>query len=48
MMPDLGAYAFEILMSYGISLGLLAALIGLSIWQGRRVKVALKRIEKNG
>ncbi|MCK0120805.1 heme exporter protein CcmD [Loktanella sp. F6476L] len=48
MMPDLGAYAFEILMSYGISLGLLGGLIGLSIWQGRRVKAALERIEKNG
>jgi heme exporter protein D len=48
MMPDLGKYAFEILMSYGISLGLLAGLIGLSLVQARRVKAALHRIEKNG
>lgn len=47
-MPDLGSYAFEILMSYGLSLGLLGGLIGLSLWQGRRVKAALERIENNG
>jgi heme exporter protein CcmD len=47
MMPDLGAYAFEIFMSYGISLGLLGGLIGLSIVQARRVKAALERIENN-
>lgn len=47
-MPDLGKYAFEILMSYGLSLGLLAVLIGGSVWQARRVKVALARIENDG
>ena len=47
-MPDLGAYAFEILMSYGISLGLLGALIGLSIAQARKIKTALERIENDG
>lgn len=47
-MPDLGKYAFEILMSYGLSLGLIGALIGISIWQSRRTKAALKRIENNG
>jgi len=48
MMPDLGTYAFEILMSYGISFGLLAALVGVSVLQSKRVKVALQRVEKNG
>ena len=47
-MPDLGPYAFEILMSYGISLGLLAALIGLSLLQSRKMKAALERIENDG
>jgi len=48
MMPDLGTYAFEILMSYGISLGLLGALVGVSALQSKRVKVALQRVENNG
>ena len=47
-MPDLGNYAFEILMSYGLSLGLLVALIGISIWQAGKVKAALERIENDG
>lgn len=47
-MPDLGRYAFEILMSYGISFGLLGALIGISLWQSRQMKIALERIENNG
>ena len=46
-MPDLGPYAFEILMSYGISLGLLVGLIGLSILQARKMKAALERIEND-
>lgn len=47
-MPDLGKYAFEILMSYGLSLGLLAGLIGFSLWQSRKIKAALERIENDG
>lgn len=47
-MPDLGTYAFEILMSYGISLGLLGALICVSILQSKRVKAALQQVENNG
>lgn len=47
-MPDLAPYAFEILMSYGIALGLLATLIGLTIMQARRIKAALERIENDG
>ncbi len=47
-MPDLGKYAFEVLTSYGISLGLIAALVVISWGQSRRVKAALERIEKDG
>ena len=47
-MPDLGKYAFEILMSYGISLTLLAALVGLSWAQARRVKARLEKVETHG
>lgn len=47
-MPDLGPYAFEILMSYAISLGLLGGLIGLSVVQARKIKTALERIENDG
>lgn len=46
-MPDLGKYAFEILMSYGISIGLIAVLVALSWRQSRRVKAQLQEIEKN-
>lgn len=48
MMPDLGTYAFEVLTSYGISLGLIGALILISWRQSRKVKAALQGIEKDG
>ncbi|MEL6571420.1 MAG: heme exporter protein CcmD [Pseudomonadota bacterium] len=47
-MPDLGDYAFEILMSYGISIALLIAIIGVSWVQARRAKAALQEIERDG
>lgn len=47
-MPDLGKYAFEILMSYGVSIALIAALVLLSLVQSRRVKAALQKVEDNG
>lgn len=47
-MPDLGTYAFEILMSYAISLALLAALVAASWMQARRVKALLQKVENNG
>ena len=47
-MPDLGKYAFEILMSYGVSIALIAALVLLSWAQSRRVKAALQKVEDNG
>jgi heme exporter protein D len=45
MMPDLGKYAFAVLSSYGASLGLLAGIVVLSVWQGRRVKRQLAEVE---
>ncbi len=51
MMPDLGKYAGAVLGAYGISLLLLAAIVGLSLWQSRRMKRRLDEAEarhKNG
>lgn len=45
MMPDLGKYAFAVLASYGASLGLLVAIVALSVWQGQRVKRQLAEVE---
>ncbi|MBL8560754.1 MAG: heme exporter protein CcmD [Gemmobacter sp.] len=45
MMPDLGKYAFAVLASYGVSLTLLAALVGWSVWRYRAVKAALEAAE---
>lgn len=46
MMPELGKYAFAVLASYGVSLVLLVAVVGLSLWQGARVKRALAEVEE--
>ena len=52
MMPDLGKYAVTVLSSYGATLVLLAAIIGLTLWRGARVRRQLNEIEerrsKNG
>jgi heme exporter protein D len=51
MMPDLGPYATYVTLAYVVSLGLLAALVALSVWQGKRVKRQLAEAEarrKNG
>jgi heme exporter protein D len=45
MMPDLGKYAFTVLAAYGVSLGLLAGIVGLSLAQARRMKRRLKAAE---
>lgn len=45
MMPDLGKYAFAVLASYGASLALLVAIVGLSLWRGSRVKAQLREVE---
>ncbi len=45
MMPDLGRYALEVLASYGVSLGLLAALVVLTLWRAARVRAELHEVE---
>lgn len=44
-MPDLGKYAGAVLGSYGATLALLAALVALSLWQHRRARRLLDRVE---
>ncbi len=45
MMPELGKYAVAVVSSYGVSLGLLALLVVLTLWQGRRIKRQLDAVE---
>ena len=45
MMPDLGKYAFAVLGSYAVTAVLIAALVGLSLWQAARMKRALAEVE---
>jgi heme exporter protein D len=44
-MPDLGKYAVAVLGSYAVTALLLAALVGLSLWQSARMKRALAEVE---
>jgi heme exporter protein D len=44
-MPDLGTYAFAVLGSYGATILLLAALVGVSLWRGVRMRRALREVE---
>ncbi len=46
MMPDLGAYAFEVALAYGGSFVILIAIIGLSVLQSMRAKRLLDEIER--
>lgn len=46
MMPDLGKYADAVIWSYISTIGLLLALVALSVWQGRKVKRALAEMEQ--
>ena len=45
MIPDLGKYAVAVLSSYGASLGLLFAIVVLSVVQSRKVKRQLADVE---
>ena len=45
MIPDLGKYQDAVLSAYGLSLVLLAAIIGLSVWRARAVKRQLDETE---
>lgn len=46
MMPDLGKYAGAVMWSYLASIGLIAAVVAYSLWQGARVKRALREVEE--
>ncbi|SFJ56716.1 heme exporter protein CcmD [Jannaschia pohangensis] len=41
-MVDLGKYAADILLSYGLTILLIAGLIGQSVWAARRARKALE------
>lgn len=45
MMPDLGKYEGTVLAAYGATLVLLALIIGLTLWRGRRVRRQLEEQE---
>ena len=45
-MPDLGAYAAEVLSAYAVSGVLLAAVVGISVLQARRAKARLEDVER--
>lgn len=44
-MPELGKYAAEVLWSYGLTLGLIGALVVWSLLRGGRVRRALDEAE---
>lgn len=44
-MPDLGKYAVEVSLAYGVSAVLLIGVVVLSVAQARRVKRALDEAE---
>ncbi len=46
MMPDLGKYAFAVLSSYGVALGLIGVLVALSVARSRKVRAELAKIEE--
>ena len=45
MMPDLGKYAVEVALAYGVSITLIAVILVLSVLRSRRVQRQLKEIE---
>ena len=45
-MPDLGKYALEVSLAYGLSGVLLAGIVILSLLRARRVARALERAER--
>ncbi len=48
MMPELGKYATAVLSSYGVSLLLLALLVGMTLHSGRKARRALEAVEREG
>ena len=46
MMPDLGKYAVEVISAYVVTIGLIVALVSLSVRQSRRTRLALRKVEE--
>ena len=46
MIPDLGKYAAVVLSSYAAGVVLLGGLVAVSLWQARRVRETLRRVEQ--
>ncbi|GAA6201177.1 heme exporter protein CcmD [Aquicoccus sp. SU-CL01552] len=46
MMPDLGKYADTVLSAYAASILLLAVLVALSLWRGRRLRREMQEMEE--
>ncbi|MEM7317685.1 MAG: heme exporter protein CcmD [Pseudomonadota bacterium] len=47
MIPDLGKYADTVLWAYAVSLVLLVALVGLTIYRGRKVRAEMEHAERS-
>lgn len=45
MMPDLGKYTFWVLSAYGGSIAVLAGIVWISLWRGRRARAELNAVE---
>ena len=45
-MPDLGRYAVEVLLAYGVSLALLLGVVVMSVRPARKAKEALDEAEE--
>jgi heme exporter protein D len=46
MIPDLGKYADTVLSAYAASISLLAVLLVVTLWRGRKVRAELEETEK--
>ncbi|MEM8692912.1 MAG: heme exporter protein CcmD [Pseudomonadota bacterium] len=44
-MPDLGKYADAVLSAYAVSILLLAVIVALTLWRGRRVRAEMQDVE---
>ena len=46
MSVELGKYAATVLSAYGASLALLALLVALTLWRGRRVRARMTALDR--